>query len=78
MHNMYALQDVGAPGTNIPTSRHDDLQTAGLAWCMGVLDYLFLMPRFHHFQIDDVQKDAYVVRAVSKQVEMMLHWLKEA
>jgi len=45
---------------------------------MGVLDYLFLMPRFHHFQIDDVQKDAYVVRAVSKQVEMMLHWLKEA
>ncbi len=29
------------------------------------------------FQIDDVQKDAYVVTAVSKQVELMLHWLKE-
>ncbi len=74
---MYVLLDVGAPGTNIPTSRHDDLQTAGLAWCMGVLDYLFLLSRGHRVQIEDVQKDDDVVRAVFEQVESRHHWLKE-
>ena len=74
---MYVLQDLGAPCAYIPTSRHDDLQTAGLAWCVGFLDYLFLLPRGHHFQIEDVQKGDDVVRAVSQQVELRYHWLKE-
>ncbi len=53
------------------------VQTASLAWCMGVPDYLFLLPQAHHFEFQNVQEYGLMVRADAKKVELRQHRIKQ-
>ena len=44
---------------------------------MGVLDYLFPLLHNHHSQIENIQEDGPMLKAVVKQVELRHHRLKE-
>ena len=73
---MYYLMLVH-PVPIVPIFKHGDLQAASLACCMGVLDYLFPLLHGHHSQIENIQEDGPMLRAVAKQVELRHHRLKE-